>query len=66
VIQDTAITERLLNVNQAAAVLNVSTSWLYKAAERGELPCFRAGGLKFSRKQLAAWLNEQQKKTGRK
>src|SRR5438309_979023 len=35
--------DRLWTVRQAAAFLGRSTSWVYKAAERGELP--RARGL---------------------
>ncbi len=35
--------DRLWSVRQAAAFLGRSTSWVYKAAERGELP--RARGL---------------------
>ena len=36
-------TDRLWTVHQAAAFLSRSESWVYKAAERGELP--RAKGL---------------------
>ena len=37
--------DRLWTVHQAGAFLGRSTSWVYKAAERGELPCVRIGGL---------------------
>jgi excisionase family DNA binding protein len=33
----------LLTVDELAAALNVRTSWVYKKAEQGALPCVRVG-----------------------
>jgi excisionase family DNA binding protein len=44
--------DRLWTVHQAAAFLGVSTSWVYKAAERGTLP--RARGLGWQLRFLPA------------
>ena len=35
----------LWDVRDVARYLKASVSWVYKAAERGELPCMRVGGL---------------------
>lgn len=37
--------ERLWTVSQTAKYLQVSTSWVYRATERGELPHLKLGGL---------------------
>lgn len=37
--------EQLWTVRQVADYLQASTSYVYKAAERGELPCRRVGAL---------------------
>jgi excisionase family DNA binding protein len=37
--------QTLWNVHDVAQYLKASVSWVYKAAERGELPCVRIGGL---------------------
>jgi len=37
--------QTLWNVRVVAQYLKASVSWVYKAAERGELPCVRIGGL---------------------
>lgn len=37
--------EPLWTVQQVAAYLQASTSYVYKAAERGEIPCRRIGAL---------------------
>ncbi len=37
--------ESLWTVQQVAAYLQASTSYVYKAAERGEIPCRRIGAL---------------------
>jgi excisionase family DNA binding protein len=37
--------QTLWNVRDVAQYLKASVSWVYKAAERGELPCVRIGGL---------------------
>src|SRR5487761_1803800 len=52
--------EPLLNVAQAASLLNVRESWVRTAARTGQLPCVRVGRhLRFSREQLEQWLGEQ-------
>lgn len=52
--------EPLLNVSQAASLLNVRESWVRAAARTGQLPCVRVGRhLRFSREQLEHWLGEQ-------
>ncbi len=38
-------TEGLWTVHDVAAYLKASVSYVYKAAERGELPCRRLGAL---------------------
>jgi excisionase family DNA binding protein len=35
----------LWDVRDVARFLKASVSWVYKAAERGDLPCIRIGGL---------------------
>jgi len=49
-------TDRLWTVHQAAAFLGRSVSWVYKAAERGELPRARGmgWGLRFVPSELHA------------
>ena len=37
--------QTLWDVRDVAQYLKASVSWVYKAAERGELPCVRIGGL---------------------
>ena len=50
-------TDRLWTVRQAAAFLGRSVSWVYKAAERGELPRARGmgWGLRFVPADLHAY-----------
>jgi predicted DNA-binding transcriptional regulator AlpA len=50
-------TDRLWTVRQAAAFLGRSVSWVYKAAERGELPRARGmgWGLRFVPVELHAY-----------
>src|SRR5579875_3421142 len=56
--------EPLLNVAQAASLLNVRESWVRAAARAGRLPCVRVGRhLRFSREQLQRWLGEQRAST---
>jgi excisionase family DNA binding protein len=38
-------TEKLWTVRDVASYLQASTSYVYKAAERGELPCLRIGSM---------------------
>jgi excisionase family DNA binding protein len=48
--------ERLWTVRDVAAFLQVSTSYVYKAAERGEVPCRRVGALlRFVPAEVRAW-----------
>jgi excisionase family DNA binding protein len=47
----------LLRPEQAAALLNVKTSWIYEAVRTGKLPCIRVGRhLRFTRAMLEEWL----------
>ncbi len=50
-------TDRLWDVHQAAAFFGRSASWVYKAAERGELPRARGfgWGLRFVPAELEAY-----------
>ena len=48
--------EKLWTVRDVAAFLQVSTSYVYKAAERGEVPCRRVGALlRFVPAEVRAW-----------
>lgn len=48
--------EPLLNVEQAAALLNVRPSWVRDATRAQRLPCIRVGRhLRFTRPMLEAW-----------
>jgi len=48
--------ERLWTVRDVAAFLQASTSYVYKAAERGEVPCRRVGALlRFVPAEVRAW-----------
>jgi excisionase family DNA binding protein len=50
--------DALWTVNDIARVLKSSVSWVYKAAERGELPCIRIGAmLRFEPATIRAWLD---------
>jgi len=47
----------LLRPEQAAALLNVKTSWVYDAVRTGRLPCIRVGRhIRFTRAMLEEWL----------
>jgi excisionase family DNA binding protein len=49
--------ERLWTVRDVAAFLQASTSYVYKAAERGEVPCRRVGALlRFVPAEIRAWV----------
>lgn len=37
--------QTLRDVHDVSRYLKASVSWVYKAAERGDLPCVRIGGL---------------------
>jgi len=48
--------EMLWTVRDVAAFLQASTSYVYKAAERGEVPCRRVGALlRFVPAEVRAW-----------
>lgn len=48
--------DRLWTVRDVARFLALSTSWVYQAAERGELPTLRIGGrLRFDPAQIRAF-----------
>jgi excisionase family DNA binding protein len=50
----------LLRPEQAAALLNVKTSWIYDAVRTGKLPCLRIGGhIRFTQTMLEEWLADQ-------
>lgn len=58
--------ESLLDVKAAAALCGVSPTTIYRAAERGELRCLRAGArLRFSRADLDAWMRGERPEPGR-
>ena len=52
----------LLKPAEVAALLRVSRSWVYAAAEDGRLPSVRLGGpegpLRFMRADIRSWLDE--------
>ena len=51
-----SLDEPLLNVEQAAALLNVRPSWVRDATRAGRLPCIRVGRhLRFTRPMLEQW-----------
>ena len=48
--------ENLWTVRDVAAFLQASTSYVYKAAERGEVPCRRVGALlRFVPAEVRGW-----------
>jgi excisionase family DNA binding protein len=51
-----SLEEPLLDVEQAAALLNVRPSWVRDATRAGRLPCIRVGRhLRFTRPMLEQW-----------
>jgi excisionase family DNA binding protein len=51
----TEVVVRLLDVEEVAKALHVPKSWVYKKAEKGELPCIRVGRyLRFDLGQVMA------------
>lgn len=51
-----SLDEPLLDVDQAAALLNVRSSWVRDATRAGRLPCIRVGRhLRFTRPMLEQW-----------
>ncbi len=58
--------EKLLDVREVAQLLNVPISWVYAAAERGELPSFRIGKYRrLSRAEVLAWLQARHSNNGK-
>src|SRR5581483_8685568 len=55
-------TDQLLNVKDAAKVLNVSTPWLYKHADELPFTVRSAGRLQFSYSAMQAYLLEKERK----
>lgn len=47
---------KLMRAAEVAPILGISASWLYKAAQRGEVPCYRFGSaIRFDPVELQAW-----------
>jgi excisionase family DNA binding protein len=47
----------LLRPEEAAALFNVKTSWIYDAVRTGKLPCLRIGRhIRFTQTMLEDWL----------
>ena len=54
----------LLDPRQVAEMLNVPVSWIYSAAERGDLPSLKIGKYRrFRRDEIEAWLQKQREAT---
>lgn len=52
--------ESIWTVEQTADYLKMSTSWVYKQAECGALPCIRMGGsLRFASFQVKRFVQER-------
>jgi len=56
--------DQLLNVQQAAELLNLSVPTLYGYSQRAEIPvCKRGKRLYFSKRSLFEWINQGRKRT---
>lgn len=56
-----SLNEPLLNVDDAAALLNVKVSWIREATRTGLLPCIKVGRqVRWTRPMLELWLAEHQ------
>ena len=56
--------DQLWTVPDVAKFLRASTSWVYKAAERDQLPSIRIGAmLRFDPTAIRAWLNARKRGT---
>ena len=52
-----AAEDALWDVKDIARVLKASISWVYKAVERGDLPCIRIGAMvRFEPSAIRSWL----------
>ena len=49
----------VMDVDQVAAYLDISTTTVYAMKNRGELPYFNCGGIKFNKEQIDKWRLEQ-------
>lgn len=55
---DDTTSERLMNVDEARALLDCSRRMMYMLAQRGEVPSVRVGRLlKFRKMDLLAWIS---------
>lgn len=51
---------RLLTAKEVASQLNVPTSWVYRAAREGQLPCVRCGRYRrFDPRDVDGWIDQQ-------
>lgn len=56
----------LMNIDEAAEFLDFKKNTIYVKVCRGELPHFKQGGrLRFSRKDLEAWIREEKHDTAK-
>lgn len=56
--EDTVV-ERLLLAEEAAEILRVAPSWVYRAARSGQLPCVRAGrNVRFRASDVRAFVEQ--------
>lgn len=56
--------DRLMTTEEAADFLNVSYSWLKKAAQRGEVPCTHIGrAVRFSSAHVEAIVDAGERRT---
>ncbi|GGK71701.1 helix-turn-helix domain-containing protein [Rufibacter glacialis] len=54
----------ILNVQQAAKLLNLASSTIYGLVNKSKLPHYKKGGkLRFKRSQLLEWIDSGEKKT---
>ncbi len=52
--------ESLWDARDVARYIKASVSWVYKAAERGEMPCVRLGAmLRFDPMTIRKWLQSR-------
>jgi excisionase family DNA binding protein len=55
-----SLDEPLLDLDQAAELLNVKVSWIRDATRTGKLPCLKVGRhVRYTRSMLEAWLADQ-------
>lgn len=55
-----ALSEPLLDADQAASLLSVRKSWVYEAVRDKKMPCLKVGRhIRFTRPMLESWLMSQ-------